>query len=116
MNEILFAIVQVVATAAITLILRYLIPFLIQLLRSHNYNFAADIVEHLVRAAEQTIIGTGRGTERFESVMRNAKELLEANHIHMSNEQIEKLIEAAVQAMNAEAIRIEAEVDDAIEA
>lgn len=107
MNDTLFAILQIVATAALTLIIRYLVPFLIQLLRQHNYSFAADIVEHLVRAAEQTIIGSGRGTERFEQVMKTAKQLLEANRIQMTEEQIEKLIEAAVQIMNAEAIKIE---------
>lgn len=102
MNEIIFNIVQVVIVSAILAVLRYLIPFLIQLLRSHNYNFAADIIETAVRAAEQSFIGHGRGDEKFEYAVKVAKLAFQKYHIPITDDQICQLIEAAVQAMNAE--------------
>ena len=100
MNDILFAILQVLAMSAIAAILRYLIPYLIQVLRDHNYNFAATIVEKLVRAAEQTMIGQKRGDEQFEWVIRMAKSQLTKYNITISDDQLIQLLEAAVETIN----------------
>lgn len=102
MNDILFGILQVFIISAVAAILRYCIPFLTGLLRSHNYNFAADIIETAVRAAEQTISGHGRGDEKFELVVKYVHEQIERYGIGITEEQVVQLIEAAVQTMNAE--------------
>lgn len=102
MNDILFGILQVLIISAVVAILRYCIPFLTGLLRSHNYNFAADIIDHMVRAAEQTFLGSGRGDEKFEYVVRMAKKQLDKYGIPITDDQIVQLLESAVQAMNAE--------------
>ena len=102
MNELLFDVLQVVIISAIVAVLRYMIPYLTGLLRSQNYNFAADIVETLVRSAEQTIIGYKRGTDRFDHVIANAKAQFEEYGIEITDAQLIQLLEAAVQAMNAE--------------
>ena len=102
MNDIIFNIVQVVIVSAILAVLRYLIPFLIQLLRSHNYNFAADIIETAVRAAEQSFIGHGRGDEKYRYAVETIKSAFGKYNIKITDDQICQLIEAAVQTMNAE--------------
>lgn len=102
MNDLLFNILQVVIISAIAAVLRYTIPYFTRILREHDFNFAADIIETLVRAAEQTITGHGRGDERFEFVVRMAKAQLERYNIQIEDDQIIQLLEAAVQAMNAE--------------
>lgn len=102
MNDILFNILQVVIISALVAVLRYAIPYFTQLLRSHNYNFAADIVEKIVRCAEQTYIGVGRGDEKFKYVIGMAKRQFDRYGIPITDEQLIQLLEAAVQAMNAE--------------
>lgn len=100
MNDILFGILQIAATAAILVVIRYLLPLMVQGLRSHNYNFAADIVEHIVRSVEQMI--TGAGPEKLEKATQAVTEALARYHITLTEDQIRELIESAVQTMNAE--------------
>ena len=115
MNDILFDILQVVIIAAITALLRYLIPYFTQLLRAHNYTFAAEIVETLVRAAEQMILEHGAGSRKYELVVRKAREELEKYNIHLTDGQLDILIESAVQVINESKMILEeadSEVDD----
>jgi LL-H family phage holin len=102
MNDILFNILQVLVVSAIAAILRYLIPLLIQTLRAHDYNFAANIVETAVRAAEQSFIGHGRGDEKYRYAVETIKSAFGKYNIKITDDQICQLIEAAVQTMNAE--------------
>jgi len=102
MNDILFNIIQVLVVSAIAAILRYLIPLLIQTLRAHDYNFAANIVETAVRAAEQSFIGHGRGDEKYRYAVETIKSAFGKYNIKITDDQICQLIEAAVQTMNAE--------------
>ena len=102
MNELLFNIFQVVMISAILAILHYFIPYVTGALRAHDYNFAADLVETAVRAAEQTITGHGRGDEKFDFVVKYIHEQMTRYGIGLTEDQVVQLIEAAVQAMNAE--------------
>lgn len=102
MNELLFNVLQVVIISAIAAVLRYVIPYFTQLLRDKDYGFAADVIETLVRAAEQTITGHGRGEEKFDHVIACARAQFDRYGIRIDDDQIIQLLEAAVQAMNAE--------------
>ena len=102
MNELLFNVLQVVIISAIAAILRYAIPYFTAVLRAHDYNFAAEVIETLVRAAEQTMLGHGRGDEKFDHVIACAKAQFDRYGIQISDDQIIQLLEAAVQTMNAE--------------
>lgn len=102
MNDIIFMILETILAASVMAIMRYLIPFLIRGLRAHDFNFAADLVEVAVRAAEQIFDGAGRGSEKYEFVKKHLLEELLKYHITLSEEQLNQLIEAAVQAMNQE--------------
>ena len=115
MNDILFNICQVLLVSAVIAVLRYAIPYMTRMLRSHDYNFAADIIETMVRAAEQMFTGHGRGDEKFQYVVRVVGEQLDKYGIKITDEQIAQLIEAAVQAMNAELAIVAAGQEDGSE-
>ena len=102
MNDILYNIVYVLIVSIITVIARYAIPLLIQTLRERNYNFAAEIIEKIVRMIEQTMIGSGLGDKKLESATEFAKEVLEHYKIKLTDDQIRQLIEASVQVINTE--------------
>ena len=102
MNDLLFNVMEVVVISAIAAVLRYIIPYFSALLREHDFGFAADIVETLVRAAEQTIIGHGRGDEKFEFVIKMAQAQCARYGIRIQDDQLIQLLEAAVQTMNQE--------------
>lgn len=82
------------------------IPYLKTRLESEQYSWAAEIIEHAVRAFEQTVSGSGLGEEKFQLVISYAKRELEKRGIKLTEEQITMLIEAAVQTMNCESLNV----------
>ena len=98
MNDILFMILQVVVSAAVAAISRYVIPLVISELRQSKHEYAAEIVMMAVRAAEQMIAAPGSGERKYAM----AFDIIKASGIKMTDEQIQLLIESAVQTMNAE--------------
>lgn len=115
MNDLLFNILEVVIISAIAAVLRYVIPYFTRLLREHDYSFAADIVEKLVRSAEQTITGVHRGEEKFEWVIRMAKAQFDKYSINVDDAQLIQLLEAAVLTINTEGSVICVPIDKMIE-
>ena len=108
--EVLFALIVAIAG----IIAKSLIPYLKQKeaealakLRQTQWAFAADIIEAVVRAVEQTVSEEIHGDEKKGIAVRYIRDMLAQNNIDLSYEQIDKLIEAAVQTMNANAIQIE---------
>jgi len=102
MNDIIFTVLEAIIVAGIAALMRYLIPLVITILRSHNYNFAADMVEVAVRAAEQIFDGAKRGEEKYEYVKKHLISELAAYKITITEDQLNTLIESAVRAMNKE--------------
>lgn len=82
------------------------IPYLKTKLASEQYSWASEIIEHAVRAFEQTVSGSGLGEEKFQLVISYAKRELEKRGIKLTEEQITMLIEAAVQTMNSESLDV----------
>lgn len=99
-NELLNIIVQAIVIMTGAILIRYAAPLLVQMLRSHNYMLAADIVETAVQAAEQTIRGYHRGEERYMYAIERIRRALEEKGISIPQEQIDQMIEAAVYALN----------------
>lgn len=99
-NELLNIIVQAIVIMTGAILIRYAAPLLVQMLRSHNYMLAADIVETAVQAAEQTIRGYHRGEERYMYAIERIRRALEEKGISIPQEQINQMIEAAVYALN----------------
>ena len=117
MNDIIMHVIETLIFVVFAIALRYAVPCLTSMLRAHNYDLAANIVETAVRAAEQIIIGAKRGEERYAYVQRTISEIFQKYDISLTEEQIQQLIEAAVQAMNvekaaSEPLTIEDETDE----
>jgi LL-H family phage holin len=108
--EVLFALVVAIAG----IVAKTLIPYLKQKeaealakLRQTQWAWAADIIEAVVRAVEQTVSEEIHGEDKKAIAVRYITDIFRQNGINLSHEQIDKLIEAAVQAMNQQSIQIE---------
>ena len=114
MNELIFNVLLAVITALVGIVVKQLIPYLkakqtetTAKLRQTKWSWTADIIDAAVRAVEQTAQGAIHGEDKKKIAMEYTKSVLLKSGISMSDEQISTLIEAAVQAMNAQAITIE---------
>ena len=114
MDKIIFEVLMALIVAIAGIIAKSLIPYLKQKeeealikLRQTEFAWAADIVEAVVRAVEQTVSEEIHGKDKKDIAVRYITDMLRQNGIDLSYEQIDKLIEAAVQTMNANAIQIE---------
>ena len=101
MSDILFNILEAVVIAATAAVARYLIPYVRERLRQSRYSWPVDVIDAAVRAFEQ-IIGSGNGEEKKHAVMMYVSEWLTQHHVEITTEQLDKLVEAAVQTMNTE--------------
>lgn len=108
--EVLFALVVAIAG----IVAKTLIPYLKQKeaealakLRQTQWAWAADIIEAVVRAVEQTVSEEIHGEDKKAIAVRYITDIFRQNGIDLSHEQIDKLIEAAVQAMNEGQIKVE---------
>lgn len=100
MNELTFTILKIVTSISSVLIVRYLIPYLKNKIKRSDYELALSIVESAVRAAEQTIKGSGKGAVKKEEVVNWVHNWLNENGFKISDEQLDILIEEAVYVLN----------------
>jgi len=109
--NILFALIVAVAG----IITRELLPYLKKkqaeldaTIRRTQWSWAADIVDAVVRAVEQTVSQEIHGESKKDIALHYIQRILKENGIELTDDQIDALIEAAVQAMNENYIRIDA--------
>lgn len=102
MNEITFNILKIVVAVATVLISAYVIPLLKVKVTDAKYQRLLEIVEIAVRAAEQTIKGSGHGAIKKDEVINYVTNWMLSHGIDITDEQLDQLIEAAVYAMNNE--------------
>ena len=102
MNDVTFNILKIVVTVATALISAYVIPLLKAKLQEAKYARLLEMVEIAVRAAEQTIKGSGMGNVKKDEVVKFVTEWMLDHGIHITQDQLDQLIEAAVFSMNRE--------------
>lgn len=102
MNEITFEILKIVVSVASALVAAYLIPYIKAKTSATKYQDVVGMVQLAVRAAEQTIRGSGQGAVKKEQVVDFCIKWLSDHGITMSAEMLDRLIEAAVYAMKQE--------------
>lgn len=114
MNSIFFNIIVAVVTVFIGAVVGELLPYLRQRkneamakLRQTEWAWAADIIEAVVRAVEQTVSGKLYGLDKKKYAMNKIVPLLAKYGLELSEDEIDKLIEAAVQAINENTITVE---------
>ena len=99
MSDYLFCILQAVIIIVITLLTKYIIPWLKGKAIESDYAWITDIVTDCVLAAEQTIRDSGKGATKKDMVTNLVKDALERQHVEISEAQLDALIESAVYAM-----------------
>jgi len=102
MNDLVFTIIKAVVYVLFAVIARYMIPWIMTKAKSSKYELLSLIVEDAVRAFEQTITGQGEGAKRKELVKEYVIRMCDEYHIPVYTEQLDALIESAVEAINTE--------------
>lgn len=105
--DLLYCVLYGVIVWAAHAIVKDVLPFVRAKLASTQYSWAAEIIEHTVRAYEQLIVGPNMGEERYKLVVDQVTKELNKLGINLTNQQILTLIEAAVQVMNSEKLIVE---------
>lgn len=107
MDKLVFNILLALAVAIAGIIAKNVLPFLkakkeeaLAKLRETKFAFAADIIDAVVRAVEQTVSEELHGDDKKNLAIKYIQELLAQNGIAITAEQLDVLIESAVQAMN----------------
>ena len=119
MNNLLMNVLTAVIVAMIGVITTQLLPFLtakkdeaLAKMRRTKWAWAADIIDAAVRAVEQTVAEDVHGINKKKLAVNYIMPWLQKNGITLTEDEIDQLIEAAVQAMNAEKIEVEAKTTE----
>lgn len=99
MDEITMMILKVVVSICAALITAYIMPYLKTLRDDKRYAMLFDMVALAVRAAEQTITGSGQGAVKKAEVVKFVSEWLFGKGINITEDELDQLIEAAVYQM-----------------
>lgn len=102
MKDVAVVILEVVMAIVIILLSRYVIPYIKEITRSEKYAGLMEIVIVAVRAAEQTIRESGQGKIKKAQVVAFVSNWLRENGLDISEEELDRLIEAAVLNMKLE--------------
>lgn len=115
MDKLVFNILMALVVAIAGIVAKSLLPYIEQKrdeaearLRNTQWAWAADIIDAVVRAVEQTVSEELHGDDKKNIALRYIATIFEENGINLSYEQINALVEAAVQTMNENCIPIEA--------
>lgn len=103
MNDLSFTILKVVVSVATALISVYVIPLLREKLKDAKYQSLIEIVEVAVRAAEQTIKGSGMGATKKDQVIESVMRWAFLHGVKITDEQLDQLIECCVYNLKMEA-------------
>lgn len=116
MNNLIVNVLIALIVALIGVITKTLLPYLkakkeeaVAKLRQTKWAFFADIVDAVVRAVEQTVSDELHGEDKKNLAIKYVQTLLSQCGLEISAEQLDALIEAAVQAMNEGVIKVEAD-------
>ena len=100
MSEITFTILKIVVSVVAALISAFVIPLLKEKLQDIRYKRVLEMVKVGVRAAEQTIKGSGQGAVKKDEVINFVTVWMLQQGIEITEDQLDQLIEAAVYALN----------------
>lgn len=114
MQNLIFNVLMALVVAIAGIVAKQVIPFVkakkeeaLSKIRQTKWAFTADIIDAVVRAVEQTVSDEIHGEGKKELAIKYIQELLAQNGIEVTAEQLDALIEAAVQAMNDGQIKVE---------
>lgn len=102
MDNMTMMILKLVISVCAALITAYAVPYLKTLKNDARYERMLDMVALAVRAAEQTITGSGQGAVKKAEVIKFVSEWLYGKGINITEDELDQLIEAAVYQMKQE--------------
>lgn len=102
MDNVTMMIMKLVISVCAALITAYAVPYLKTLKNDARYERMLDMVALAVRAAEQTITGSGQGAAKKAEVIKFVSEWLYGKGINITEDELDQLIEAAVYSMKQE--------------
>ena len=113
MENLVFNILMALVVAIAGIVARQLLPYLrekkeeaVERIRQTRWAWAADIIDAVVRAVEQTVSDEIHGEDKKAEAIRLIDRIFYQAGLHLSEDQINALIEAAVQNMNAGTLEI----------
>lgn len=104
MHEYIIDMLIFLITVCGIIITRTVIPYLKALVKSSEYADVYDIVETAVKAAEQKCKAPKQGKTKKADVYAYVSKWLESKGINLTEDDIDRLIEAAVFSMNNEVL------------
>ena len=102
MNDLTFNILKIVLAVSAAIITSYLVPFIKNSIESSKRNTLNDIVKTAVEAMEQVIKESGKGAVKKQQVIAFVSAWANEHKINITEDQLDKLIEAVVFEMNKE--------------
>lgn len=112
-STLVFNVISALVLALIGVITKTLLPYLrakkdeaMTALARTKWAWAADIVDAVVRAVEQTADEYMHGEVKKDAATRLITDFFKQNGIELTTEQISTLIETAVQELNANTIEV----------
>lgn len=113
MNTLIFNILMALVVAIAGIIARQLLPYLrekrdeaIEKVKQTKWAWCADIIDAVVRAVEQTVGDEIHGEDKKAEAVKLIGRIFYQAGLHLSDDQIDALIEAAVQNMNANSMEV----------
>jgi LL-H family phage holin len=100
MNETLFNVLLGLIPVLATIITGFVIPFIISKLGTEKLSTIVKWVGYAVGAAEMIFNAEGMGTDKKQYVINFINKLFNSKKVVITEEQIEVLIEAAVNELN----------------
>lgn len=102
MHDYVIDVLVFVITVLGIILTKNVIPYIKTLIKTSDYADIFDIVEVAVKAAEQKCNAPKQGKAKKAEVYSFVSHWLENKGIHLSEDEIDRLIEAAVYSMNTE--------------
>lgn len=93
------ALLSIVVAVVLAIVTKFVIPALKSYVEEHRNTQIYSLIETAVRAAEQTILGTGQGAVKKEQVVDLVTKWLAEKGITISAEQLDQMIEECVYLM-----------------
>lgn len=100
MDDKLFDLILALIPIICTILTVYIIPFIKAKIDNENLVKYEEWVNMAVRAAEILFIGSGKGSDKKAYVVKFLTDMFNQNKITITEEQMNILIESAVQQMN----------------
>lgn len=100
MSDVVFMIVRIIFTVLAVIVSSVVVPALKKYVQSQENQQIYELIGTAVRAAEQTIKGSGVGALKKEQVLKFVSDWLASKGLAVREDQLDQMIEECVYLMN----------------